>query len=280
MPALASGQLDEIRPGVRRLVANNAGFLTGPGTNTYVLGYTRFLVIDPGPLDDAHVERILRITGGRIEAVLATHTHEDHSPAARMLCERTGAPLYGRFGGSGDHDDRTFAPTRELQDNDTLTIEDLHIRALHTPGHASNHLCYLLSDGMLFTGDHLMQGSTVVIAPPDGDMRAYLQSLDRLLAEPVDALAPGHGSVIPDGIAEIRGVIAHRLRREAKVIDKLRMAGTSTLEALLPLVYDDVDPRLHPLARLSLLAHLIKLNEDGTVRRLADERWTLRDARA
>jgi glyoxylase-like metal-dependent hydrolase (beta-lactamase superfamily II) len=272
MPALVSGQLDEIRPGIRRLVANNAGYMTGPGTNTYLIGHDDFFVVDPGPLDDSHIERILHATHGRIRAVLATHTHQDHSPAARALCERTGAQLFGRRAEHQDRQDPTFAPTRELHDNDVLSIDALEVRALHTPGHASNHVCFLVGEfGLLLTGDHLMQGSTVVIVPPDGDMHAYLKSLRRLQDEPVRALAPGHGSVIEDAQAEIAGVIAHRLKREAKVIAKLQHLGSATLDALLPLVYDDVDPRLHIVARHSLLAHLLKLRDEYSVEQQGQE---------
>lgn len=265
---LKSGQLDEIAPQVRRLVATNPGFMTGPGTNTYLLGEGRFVVIDPGPADPMHVERILQHTDGRIDAVLVTHTHMDHSPAAVQVAQRSGAALMGRPAPDDGRQDSTFHPGRVLGDGDCLPVGMAVLRALHTPGHASNHLCYLLDGtGLLFTGDHLMQGSTVVIAPPDGDMTEYLQSLARLQNEPVTRLAPGHGSVIEDARAEIARIIAHRLQREAKVLERLRLLGMSSVDALVASVYDDVDPRVHPIAASSLLAHLLKLEDDGRVRR-------------
>lgn len=270
-PALQSGQLDEIAPGVRRLVANNAGYMTGPGTNTYLLGTKRFTVIDPGPLAEPHVERILAETGARIDAVLVTHTHLDHSPAATAIAAKTGAQLLGRVAGGGKQD-ATFSPTRVLEDGDSIDVDGRVLRAIHTPGHASNHLCYLLdSTGLLFTGDHLMQGSTVVIAPPDGNMGDYLRSLRRLQGEPISRIAPGHGLTIEDAQEEIVRIIAHRLQREAKVVERLAAAGPVTLDDLVKRVYDDVDPRLHVVAKGSLLAHLQKLIADGRVRRNSEE---------
>jgi glyoxylase-like metal-dependent hydrolase (beta-lactamase superfamily II) len=264
--SLTSGQLDAIAPGVRRLVARNPGFMTGPGTNTYLVGDGPYLVIDPGPEDAAHVERIVKETDGRIDAVLATHTHPDHSPAAKALAEATGATVMGRPAPVHGRQDARFAPTRVLNDGDELTIGHYALRAIHTPGHASNHLCYLLEGtGLLFTGDHLMQGSTVVIAPPDGSMSEYLHSLARLQEEPVTRIAPGHGLTIEDAQAEIDRIIAHRLQREAKVVDRLSHLGISDVDTLVVSVYDDVDPRLHPVAKGSLLAHLLKLQEDGRV---------------
>lgn len=279
---LASGQLDEIASGVRRLVARNPGVMTGPGTNTYLVGVNRQVVIDPGPDDPVHIERILAETGGRIEAVVATHTHPDHSPAVAALARLTGAATMGRAAPAHGRQDQTFAPTRTLNDGDAVRTDTLMLRAVHTPGHASNHICFLLEgQGMLFSGDHLMQGSTVVIGPPDGNMKQYLESLARLQREAVKRIAPGHGLVIEDAQAEIARVIAHRLQREAKVVERLRRAGRASVDSLVASVYDDVDPRLHPIAKSSLLAHLIKLEEDGRAQRDApgadaDATWWMR----
>ncbi|WP_129775742.1 MBL fold metallo-hydrolase [Peristeroidobacter soli] len=264
--SLSSGQLDPIAPGVRRLVARNPGFMTGPGTNTYLIGHDRYLVIDPGPEDAVHVERILRETGGRIDAVLATHTHPDHSPAAKALADATGATVMGKPAPEHGRQDAGFTPSKLLNDGDRVTIGSLTLQALHTPGHASNHLCYLLEGtGLLFTGDHLMQGSTVVIGPPDGSMGDYLRSLARLQKEPATRIAPGHGLTIEDAQAEIVRIIAHRLQREAKVVERLGRIGAADMDTLVVSVYDDVDSRLHPVAKGSLLAHLLKLEEDGRV---------------
>jgi glyoxylase-like metal-dependent hydrolase (beta-lactamase superfamily II) len=278
--SLTSGQLDEIAPGVRRLVARNPGFMTGPGTNTYLVGTQRCAVIDPGPHDPVHIERILDAAGGRVSAILATHTHPDHSPAVAALAQTTGAEVLGRGPPVHGRQDATFAPTRVLNDGDAVRVDDLTLRAIHTPGHASNHLCYLLEGaGLLFSGDHVMQGSTVVIGPPDGDMQVYLQSLARLQREPVTRIAPGHGTVIADAQSEVARLIAHRLQREAKVVERLRRAGRATIDVLVTSVYDDVDPRLHPVAKGSLLAHLLKLQADGRAARddAADATWWMKE---
>ena len=278
--SLTSAQLDEIAPGVRRLVARNPGFMTGPGTNTYLVGTQRCVVIDPGPHDPVHIERILEAAGGRVSAILATHTHPDHSPAVAALAQATGAEVLGRGAPVHGRQDATFAPTRVLNDGDVVRVDDVVLRAIHTPGHASNHLCYLLEGaGMLFSGDHVMQGSTVVIGPPDGDMKVYLQSLGRLQREPVTRIAPGHGTVIEDAQSEVTRLIAHRLQREAKVVERLRRAGRATIDVLVTSVYDDVDSRLHPVAKGSLLAHLLKLEADGRAARDAagDAAWWMKE---
>lgn len=266
--SLVSGQFDQISVAVRRLVARNPGYMTGPGTNTYLLGTDRCIVIDPGPEDPLHIEQILTQTAGRIAAVLATHTHPDHSPAAAALARASGAAIMGRPPPVHGRQDKGFAPTRVLDDGEVLDVDGMRLRVLHTPGHASNHLCFLLEEQqLLFTGDHMMQGSTVVIVPPDGNMRQYLDSLERVKREAVRCIAPGHGELIQDAMDEVDRLIAHRLRREAKVLSRLQHAGRARLDELLPDVYDDVDARLHPVAIFSLRAHLLKLEEDGLIHR-------------
>ncbi len=256
---------------VARLIAPNPGMMTGPGTNTYLIGDNELAVIDPGPHSPSHLERILEFK--TIRWILCTHTHVDHSPGAAALKAATGAQLLGRLPPEGQ--DATFKPDFVLENGQRLEVGGLTLRAIHTPGHASNHLCYLLEQTkMLFTGDHMMQGSTVVINPPDGDMRAYLQSLEKLLGEDLAILAPGHGYLIGEPHREIRRLIAHRMARERKVISSLEKLEIASLEELLTLVYDDVPARIHRWAARSLAAHLDKLAADGAVR-AAGERYTL-----
>jgi glyoxylase-like metal-dependent hydrolase (beta-lactamase superfamily II) len=237
--------------------------MTGPGTNTYLVGERELAVIDPGPAIDSHIEKIL--AAGTIRWVLCTHTHVDHSPAAAAIKQATGAKIYGRPAPAGQ--DPSFRPDEVLSDDQRISVAGVSFRAIHTPGHASNHLCYLLEGTrMLFTGDHVMQGSTVIINPPDGDMRAYLASLERLLQEDVAIFAPGHGYLIGEPHRELRRLVQHRLKREGKVRDAIGRLGAPTLEEMLPLVYDDVPPRVHGAAARSLTAHLQKLLADGELR--------------
>jgi len=245
---------------VTRVTAPNPGIMTGPGTNSYIVGGVA--VIDPGPAIDSHIEALLKY---KPKYVLCTHTHLDHSPAAAILKEKTGARLYGRPAPAGQ--DATFKPDVVLEHGATIELGEVRLRALHTPGHASNHVCYMLeATRMLFTGDHVMQGSTVVINPPDGNMRVYLQSLERLLGEDIAIIAPGHGYLIGAPKKELKRLIAHRLNRERKVVAALERLGRPTLEELLPLVYDDVPERVYRAAARSLTAHLDKLVADGAVR--------------
>lgn len=262
-----TGGLRRLTREVWRIVAPNPSPLTGPGTNTYIVGEQRRLVIDPGPADPAHVARILEITDGTIDRIVCTHSHTDHSPGAALLREHTGAAVLGMPAPDvDDYQDLTYVPDHRLADGERVEGADFVLTALHTPGHASNHVCLLLeAGGLLFTGDHLMSGSTVVILPPDGSMRQYLESLSRLRGLAVRDLAPGHGAVIQGAVAEIDRVIAHRLAREAKVIEAMRAHATPTLDSLLPMVYADVPALMHPVARYSLLAHLLKLEEEGRV---------------
>jgi glyoxylase-like metal-dependent hydrolase (beta-lactamase superfamily II)/8-oxo-dGTP pyrophosphatase MutT (NUDIX family) len=253
---------------VTRLTAPNPGAMTGPGTNTYLVGEKDIAVIDPGPALDGHIARILECGAGRIRWILTTHTHLDHSPASAALKAATGAQVLGRPAPAGASQDQRYAPDRVPADGERIALGNLHLRAIHTPGHASNHLCYLLEETrMLFTGDHVMQGSTVVINPPDGDMRAYLASLDKLLAEDIAIIAPGHGYLIGAPHKEVKRLVAHRLAREAKVAAALGRRREATLEELVTEVYDDVSPKLHPVAMRSLTAHLDKLVAEGRARR-------------
>jgi glyoxylase-like metal-dependent hydrolase (beta-lactamase superfamily II)/8-oxo-dGTP pyrophosphatase MutT (NUDIX family) len=252
---------------VTRITAPNPGAMTGPGTNTYLVGEAEIAVIDPGPAIDTHLAAIAAAGAGRIGWILTTHTHVDHSPAAAELKRATGAQVLGMPAPAHGNQDRHYAPDRVPADGERLALGGVTLRAIHTPGHASNHLCYLLEQTkMLFTGDHVMQGSTVVINPPDGDMRAYLASLEGLLAEDIAIIAPGHGYLIGAPHKEVRRLVAHRLAREAKVTAALARRGESALEDLVPEVYNDVPARLHPIAARSLLAHLEKLVADGSAR--------------
>jgi len=273
LPALQPVRLSDR---VTRITCSNGSVMTGPGTNTYLLrapGSSEVNVIDPGPDDEhteAHLQAVLAAAApGNIVRILTTHTHKDHSPAARRLAELTGAPVLGRIAEHAEWQDAGFAPQVEPVEGDRLVLgEGATLRAVHTPGHASNHVCWLLEEeGMLFTGDHVMQGSTVVINPPDGDMASYLASLDKLLAlDGLDWFAPGHGFLMAEPQAEVRRLIAHRLAREAKVAAALREAGQASAEALVPTVYGDVPVSRHGIAARSLTAHLVKLAQDGRVR--------------
>lgn len=272
---LIPGQAVELAQGVRRLVAPNPGMMTGPGTNTYLVGNIEVAVIDPGPPMDKHVTAIQEAAPGPIRWILVTHTHPDHSPAAKKLAAETGAELLGIPAPDGKVQDKTFVPDRRLSDGDSLETNEFVIRAVHTPGHASNHLCYRHEEHRwLFTGDHIMSGSTVVIDPPDGNMLHYLESLERLKTLNLAALLPGHGSQINNPEDAVNQLIEHRLNREAKVVAALRDHPDLDLMELTPYVYDNVDASLHRLASRSLLAHLLKLEAEKRAVSNADK-WAL-----
>ena len=273
MSSLQPGRPVELARGVTRLVAPNPGLMTGPGTNTYLVGEAGLAVIDPGPSIDRHVRAIIDHAAGRLRWVLVTHTHVDHSPAARALADATGAELLGRPAPPGRHQDGSFRPERVLDDGDVLQAQGIDLEALHTPGHASNHLCYRHAGlGWLFTGDHIIDGSTVVIDPPDGNMQDYLRSLERLERMDLRAIAPGHGDLIERPREAIARLIAHRLEREAKVVRVLAAHPGRTLAELVRVAYREVDRSLHPVAERSLLAHLEKLEAESRARR-DGERW-------
>lgn len=254
----------QLSPRIRRLVAPNPGPFTGEGTNTYIVGTQELAVIDPGPADASHLEAIVAACDAPVAWILVTHTHADHSPGAKALRERTGALVVGRRAPEVPRQDRRFRPDTEPTDGERVVLEGASLRCLETPGHASNHLCFLLEEErVLFTGDHVLGDVTPVIVPPDGDMVDYLASLARLQALDLAALAPGHGPLLPDPAATLAGLVSHRLRREARVVEQLLAMGEGPLEALLPRVYEDVPASLHEIARHTLLAHLIKLEREG-----------------
>lgn len=260
---MVPGEVRTLAPRLRRILAPNPGIFTGPGTNTYLIGEDQVVVVDPGPIDDVHLQRVAVAGAGRIRWIVVTHTHPDHSPAAAALAALTGAEVLG-------YDARDdFEPDTQIGDGWSLRTPEFELSALHTPGHASNHLCYLLErDRVLLSGDHIMSGSTVVIAPPDGDMAAYVEALRRLeqLRPPVRSILPGHGDLIGDPGGKVREYIDHRLAREAAVAAFLEGAGRATVDQIVAGVYTDVPEVLHPVARFSVWAHLRKLRDEGRAR--------------
>ncbi len=258
-PLPVPGVPTTIAPGVVRLTAPNPSMMTGPGTNTYLIGEQSLLIIDPGPDDPAHRRRLVDVIAGRpVDAIAVTHTHPDHAPGSDRLGRVVGAPLLGVAPGP------SFRPDRLLVDGEVLTPSDLMVRVLHTPGHASDHCCFLLEgEDMVFTGDHVMEGSTVVIRPPDGDMGAYLASVERLASTdpPLRSIAPGHGRVIVDPATALVDLAAHRRRREVLVEEALSAHGPSSAAGLRPFVYQDLEEARHDIATATIWAHLRHLVE-------------------
>ena len=276
--AFRYGDAEAVSPLIRRVVANNPSPFTFKGTGTYIVGRGAVAVIDPGPDMDDHVAALLRaLEGETVSHILVTHTHLDHSPAAAALKAATGARTYG-FGphGSGraeesdlgpveEGGDREFVPDIAMRGGDTVGGPGWRIEAVETPGHTSNHLCFALpEEKTLFTGDHVMGWSTSVIAPPDGDMAAYMRSLDKLLKRDDATYWPTHGPAIPDPKPYVASFVAHRRERAAAILDRLK-AGDRTIPEIVASVYRGLDPRLFKAAERSVLAHLIELRERGAV---------------
>ena len=274
---LPPGEVEQVAPGIRRILCGTPGPFTWRGTNTWLIGGgSSVAVLDPGPVDEAHLAAILNATRGeRISHILVSHTHRDHSPGVAALQAATGAASHG-FGPhmtppeqGGEGGDHAFRPDEAIADDATVSGGDWSLRAIHTPGHCANHLCFALEgSGILFSADHVMSWSTSVVSPPDGDMAAYMRSLARLAERDDRLFLPGHGPALPNPGPFMAALAAHRREREAMVLDALRAARRATAQALVPPVYGPaLDPRLVPAAARSLLAHLIKLESEGAARR-------------
>lgn len=273
------GEAIELTPSLRRLTARNPGPFTFMGTNSYLLGSQRLVVVDPGPVLPEHIEALLRAAdGATVEAILVTHTHVDHSPGARLLKEKTGAPIIGcaahhaarvllanevnPLDASADKD---HSPDHQLADGDIFDAAELSLETIATPGHTANHLCFAIKgEGLLFSADHVMGWSTSIVAPPDGNMRDYMQSLNKLLDRPEEIYLPGHGGKIEDARVYADQLKHHRLNRETAILTHLAGAD-STIPEIVRALYANVDPSLYPAAGLSVFAHLEDLSERGLV---------------
>lgn len=283
---MPTGTLLQISPRIGRVLAPNPSHFTYTGTQTYLIGTADLAVIDPGPQDEDHLAALVAAIGDRpVRAILCTHTHRDHSPAARPLSLRTGAPVIGcaplMLEDDGPRADAAFDPSydpdRILADGEQVAGEDWTLEAVTTPGHTSNHLCFaLLQENALFTGDHVMGWSTSVISPPDGDMADYMRSMQRLLDRDDAVYYPAHGAPVPNPRRLVRGMMGHRKQREGQIIRFLERNGVSEIPAMVAEMYKGVDPRLHPAAGRSVLAHLIDLDGRGVAAVTEDGRWRLR----
>jgi glyoxylase-like metal-dependent hydrolase (beta-lactamase superfamily II) len=270
------GDSIQVSPRIHRVLAPNPGPFTFKGTGVYIVGDRDVAVIDPGPDSPQHLLALKRaLEGKRVTHILVTHTHTDHSPAAQPLKEWSGAKTYA-FGphGSGKAEDgvkveeggdMAFAPDMRVRDGDVIEANGITFECVFTPGHTSNHMCFALrEEKALFTGDHVMGWSTTVVTPPDGDMRAYMASLRKLLPRDDAILWPTHGAPVRDPKPFVQAYIDHRLEREAQILACLR-EGVATIPDMVARMYVDVDKRLHPAAARSVLAHLIQLTEEGRV---------------
>ena len=268
------GTIESVSPMIRRVLAPNPSAFTFKGTATFIIGHRKVAVIDPGPLIDDHVAALKSaLAGEQVTHILVTHTHTDHSPAARPLKDSTGAPTYA-YGphGAGKYEqgikveeggDMDFLPDVEVRDGDVIEGDGWSVECVYTPGHTSNHICYQLrEEKALFPGDHVMGWSTTVVSPPDGDMAEYMENLRRLLDRDDEIYWPTHGPAITDPRSYLRALIAHREEREAQILDCLAR-GVGRIENMVPEIYVGLDPRLIPAAGRSVFSHLIKLVDEG-----------------
>lgn len=273
-------KLETLEPGIARVLAHNPSAFTYYGTQTYLLGDSEVAVVDPGPDLDEHVDALIAAIAGRpVVAIMCTHTHRDHSPGSRPLAERTGAPIVGcaplALETAGPRADAAFdsdyAPDRVLGDGETIEVDGRTITAIATPGHTSNHLCFAIGDALL-TGDHVMGWSTTVVFPPDGDMAAYMASLEVLRQRGDRIYYPAHGPAVTKPQQYVRGLIGHRLQREKQIL-KLVGQGPRDVSQIVASAYPGLDPRLVTAAGGSVLAHLLDLEARGLVER-NEQQWS------
>lgn len=273
------GEAVTVAPGVQRITAPNAGPFTFHGTNSYIIGEASVAVLDPGPMDERHFAALTAaLEGRRVSHILVSHTHIDHSPLAARLAAATGAPVLAEgphrlarplFAGEtnplAESCDADFRPDVALADGDPVFGEGWTLKAIHTPGHAANHLAFALEGtGIVFSGDHVMAWATSVVAPPDGAMRDYMASLDRLASRKDRLYLPGHGGPVDEPGSFVRALRAHRRMRSQAIVERLA-SGDRSIAAIVKALYRDTDPRLHGAAALSVLAHLEDLVEQGVV---------------
>jgi glyoxylase-like metal-dependent hydrolase (beta-lactamase superfamily II) len=273
-------RLEQLEPRIARILAHNPSAFTYYGTQTYLIGDAELAVVDPGPDLPEHLDALVEAIGGRqVVAIMCTHTHRDHSPAARRLAERTGAPIVGcaplaletvgpRADASFDGD---YRPDRVLGDGDAIAVDGAPLTAVATPGHTSNHLCFAYGD-VLLTGDHVMGWSTTVVVPPDGDMAAYMQSLDKLRQRGDRIYYPAHGPAVTNPQQYVRHLLGHRMQREKQIL-KLVREKSREIPDIVANAYPGLDPRLVTAAGGSVFAHLLDLERRGLVEQQGDA-WT------
>lgn len=273
--AFSYGIIEQLSPLIRRVVCKNPSPFTLYGTGTYIIGHGSVAVVDPGPAEEQHIDAILSGLGEEwVSHIVVTHTHLDHSPGCRLLQPRVDAKTHG-FGphplrgpdarGVEEGVDHTFCPDVRMRHGDLIEGDGWSLECVHTPGHTSNHMCYQLrEERALLSGDHVMGWSTTVVSPPDGDMGAYIKSLEKLLARDDGTLLPTHGSAIEDPKTYMTALLAHRMKRVEQVAEQVA-AGRQTIGEIVDAIYIDLDPRLHGGAARSVLSHLIHLIDTGRI---------------